>query len=213
MKKAVLAIFAAVLYSCGGLSEQQAPDEAQGIGGITEDISDIAVSAINDSITKTVTSGRFSMEVPAMMHNYSHLDPESEITYGDTTSGIHLGVYKMGKKELSDFVESNDLKSVVTPDLYGYNKLCMANVANGDNAVEGVKLVSSVTADTSVVNGMKRIDNSFIIEIDGTDFETSYVFTEGKDAFYMIYLSMPRAVSDKYDALRGKVLGSFRENQ
>ena len=65
----------------------------------------------------------------------------------------------------------------------------------------------------SVVNGMKRIDNSFIIEIDGTDFETSYVFTEGKDAFYMIYLSMPKAVSDKYDALRGKVLGSFRENQ
>ena len=62
MKKAVLAIFAAVLYSCGGPSEQQAPDEAQGIGGITEDISDIAVSAINDSITKTVTSGRFSME-------------------------------------------------------------------------------------------------------------------------------------------------------
>ena len=56
MKKAVLAIFAAVLYSCGGPSEQQAPDEAQGIGGITEDISDIAVSAINDIITKTVTS-------------------------------------------------------------------------------------------------------------------------------------------------------------
>lgn len=208
-----MAIFAAVLYSCGGSSIRQDTDALQNMAEVLEDIGGTAAPPADSSCTKTVTSGRFSMEVPAIALDYSHLDPESEITYGDTISGIHIGVYKMDKKELSDFVESNGLKNVVTPDLYGYNKLCMASVANGDNAVEGVKLVSCVTADTSVVNGMKRIDNNFTIEIDGADFETSYVFTEGKDAFYMIYLSMPRDVSDKYAALRDEVLGSFRENQ
>lgn len=212
MKKAVLAILAAVLYSCGGPSARQDTDVLQSMEDVTAEING-ATTLKTDNSTKTVTYGGFRMEVPDIADDYGYLDPESEITYGDTISGIHLGVYKMDKKELSDFIKNNSLESVVTPDLYGYNKLCMANVASGQNESQDTKVVSGVAADTSVVNGMKRIHNSFTIEINGTDFENNYVFAEGGDVFYMIYFSMPMSGSGKYYILRDKVLGSFRENQ
>lgn len=212
MKKAIIVIFAAALYSCGGTAETQEVEAIQSRAEIAADVRE-AMSARDYNSTKTVTSGSFSMEVPSITADYRHLDPESEITYGDTTTGIHLGVYRLEKKELADFIKDNGMEGTVTPDLYGYNRICMANAMAGNKEDPGTKIVSAVTADTSVVNGLKCISDNFTLNINGTDFENHYLFAEGGEVFYMVYFSLPKINAARYETLRDKVLGSFRENR
>ena len=157
---------------------------------------------------ETVESDHFSLEIPVGLRENDRLNEDAVLCYASLLKGIYIMVLEDTKEEFEAALINEELTDYYTNDLDGYDQL-ITDAFGIDSDVE----TGQRTTEKKTVNGLPCIANSFSLEANGTPFAYDLVCVEGRDHYYQLIFFTQEKDSEKYAAIRAKVLASFREKE